>query len=341
MDAEVDLVAASREHLSLLRAVHLCQRDLYNKGDDLNQAISVYVDSWLPSLCCCADSWRPPTLDVAWVWHLHKTDPASYERDCMRWFGRVLDAPPGMSPFYHSGTLSSQLGDDKMSECSRIDDDLVERISTSAKNQSSFLWHVRWPEYDDTEFLRESVTRYKMMLELMRENPNQFIVPTYDIDLIWHTHLAFPSLYLENCIKSAGRKIHHDDNVGHDRSPSSFLVARSAMTEQLWQSTFGTSWRKKGAMYRGEPPTWYWSDRKRASTSTFVKASSATDLDISDLSGDGGTPTETKVTSFKRYRTALAHHAILSIKVVGCALGFANDGQVRFRTPCGLCRMSS
>ncbi len=108
------------------------------------------------------------------------------------------------------------------------------------------------------------MTRYKMMLTLMKHHPNTFIVPTYDIDAIWHTHLAFPCQYLSDCRRIAGRAIHHDDDAGQDRSPASFLSSSAAKTERLWQATFGSAWRKEGAMHRGEPPQWYWSDRARA-----------------------------------------------------------------------------
>jgi hypothetical protein len=168
-----------------------------------------------------------------------------------------------MSPFFHSSELSSAK-ESAMDKHLSIEADFFERISVSAKNQSTFLWHVRWPEYDDTVFLEESVARYELMLRLMKDNPTQFIVPTYDIDNIWHTHLAFPCRYIADCRRLAGRPINHDDDVGHDRSATSFLRASSTQTAKLWQSSFGTAWRKEGAMYRGEPPAWYWADRPRA-----------------------------------------------------------------------------
>jgi hypothetical protein len=265
MTAICDLAASAREHIELLRSVHLCERDLYHQGDDLSQAITAYVNSWLPALSSCTDesALELPALDVAWVWHLHKTDPASYQRDCARWFGRVLDLPHGVSPFQHSSSLSAPQKLLESESCSEIDTDFLQRIESSAENQSSFLWQVNWPEYEHCAFLEESVRRYEMMLELMKKHPRQFIVPTYDIDNIWHTHLAFPSRYKADCKRIAGREINHDDSV-NDRSSGSFLNKSSAETERLWNETFSTPWRKKGAMFRGKPPSWYWSDRRQA-----------------------------------------------------------------------------
>ena len=260
MTALYDLTASAREHIEFLRSVHLCERDLYHAGYDLCQAIAAYVDSWLVKL---NDSTNDsvvelPALDVAWIWYLHKTDPLSYQRDCIRWYGRILDVPIGVNPFQHSSSLSTPTKQKESDECPKIDTDFMERIISSAKNKSSFLWHVNWPEYEDGIFLEESVERYEMMLLLMTKNPTQFIVPTYDIDNIWHTHLAFPSRYIEDCRKVVG----HD--VGTDRSSGSLLSQCSATTESLWNETFSCPWRNEGAMSRGEPPSWYWSDRRRA-----------------------------------------------------------------------------
>ena len=302
MEHSLELVDESRNHLALLRDVHLCDRDLYSAGDDLKQAVAVYIRSWLPTLNRDdkAGIARPP-LDVAWVWHLHKTDPETYRRDCQRWYGRLLDAPEGMSPFGHDGTLSSPVAKGE-----EIDEDFVSRISESARNQSSFLWHVRWPEYDDATFLHEAVTRYEMMLQLMKSNPTQFIVPTYDIDLIWHTHLAFPSRYQQGCLRLAGRRINHDDKVGHDRSPNSFLSVSAAQTEQLWQAVYGTGWRKHGAMYRGEPPAWFWTNRRRAAAAPGTRMLEA---------------------------PSLAQAASIAIEVIGRAFGTTGDGEVRADRP--------
>ena len=195
----LDLVGLSREDVGFLRAVHLCERDLYRSGADLNNAIAVYVSSWLPTLHACnARYFEPPLLDVAWVWNLHKMDPVLYQDDCLRWFGHILDLPAGISPFSHSSSLSNKvLGTGISRTC--IDQDLSERIAVSAANQSTFLWQINWPEYKDTTFLEESVTRYIIMLKLMGRNPNQFIVPTYDIDNIRHAHLAMPRKYHDDC----------------------------------------------------------------------------------------------------------------------------------------------
>ena len=156
-------------------------------------------------------------------------------------------------------------------------------------------------------FLR-NLTRYEMMLRFMKENPSHFIVPTYDIDNIWHTHLSFPCGYVEDCCRLASRPVHHDDDVGHDRSATSFLKVSTINTEKLWQSSFGAAWRKEGGMYRGEPPAWYWSDRLRA----VAPVRSVAHWQAADM-------------------LALTFH--YAVEIFGRAFGTAGDSEVRVPRP--------
>jgi hypothetical protein len=259
-----DLVEWSLEHRALLRAVHLCDRDLYKAGEHLERAVDIYLRNWLPSLDSMrsADDWTAPYLDVAWVWHIHKLDPLQYSKDCHQWFGRLLDAPKGVNPFSFSTSLVCNTANQCTAITSDTSDSRSELIS-KAERQASLLWHLRWPEYDEIGFLEDSVDRYKMMLALMGKHPKTFIVPTYDIDNIWHTHMAFPSIYQADCTRLAGREIGHDDSDS-ERAPGSKLHTGAATTERLWREEYGSEWRKQGAMYRGEPPDWYFSDRAAA-----------------------------------------------------------------------------
>jgi hypothetical protein len=309
MDLEY-LQSSARDHIAFLRAVHLCKRDLYSAGNDLKQAIVIYLDFWLPTLYDYSEARETtsvghPPLDVAWIWHLHKIDPGSYASDCIRWYGRVLDIPLGTSPFLFSSTLSSLSPGHVLDVHMRLSEEgpFIDRIAASAKTQSTFLWQVRWSEYEDDGFLKESVNRYKMMMLLMKENPTQFIVPTYDIDNIWHTHLAYPCRYIEDCVRLAGRTIDHDDSVV-DRNSSSFLAISTATTERLWQASFGTAWTKKGGMYRGEPPSWYWSKRELAATP------------------DGAQSSHLPVSK---------HFVAYAVQIMGRAFGHLIDAEVRLR----------
>ena len=57
---------------------------------------------------------------------------------------------------------------------------------------------------------------------LMRRHPMVFLTPTYDVDLIWHTHMAYPRQYHLDCLSLVGRVVGHDD-TDTDRGEGSKL----------------------------------------------------------------------------------------------------------------------
>ncbi|KAJ6685707.1 ENOLASE (DUF1399) [Salix purpurea] len=64
-------------------------------------------------------------------------------------------------------------------------------------------------------FLEEAVARYKGFLYLIKRNQGRsikhFCVPTYDIDLIWHSHKLHPVSYCKDLVAIIGRVLEHDD----------------------------------------------------------------------------------------------------------------------------------
>ena len=67
--------------------------------------------------------------------------------------------------------------------------------------------------YRDGDFLVDAVTRYRMYLELKRQNPGTFLVPCYDIDLIWHSHQVSTLHYSKDTTGILGFVLKHDDSV--------------------------------------------------------------------------------------------------------------------------------
>jgi hypothetical protein len=71
--------------------------------------------------------------------------------------------------------------------------------------------------YLDYAFLARGLQRYSQFLSLAREQPGTFLVPMYDIDLLWHTHCSVSGAYARDCMRLVGRPFDHDDSVGEDR----------------------------------------------------------------------------------------------------------------------------
>lgn len=107
-------------------------------------------------------------------------------------------------------------------------------------------------------FLQGAIARYKGFLHIIKRNweksINCFCVPTYDIDLIWHTHQLHPVSYCKDVSQALGRILAHDD-MDSDRSKGKKLDVGFFGTTRHWEETFGRRYWKAGAMYRGSDPS--------------------------------------------------------------------------------------
>ena len=92
-----------------------------------------------------------------------------------------------------------------------------------------------------------------MFLYLKKKYPEQFLVPCYDNDLIWHTHQVSTLHYVKDTMNVLGMVLPHDDSV-NERSKGSKLDTSSDETARLWQDTFEVPFGRPGCMFRGEPP---------------------------------------------------------------------------------------
>lgn len=262
--ASVDLLSTAMELRAFLRAVHVSRLNangvLYQHTPQLDEAIRSYTHEFMPTLA--AGGSIEPALDVAWVWFLHRLSPAAYERDCVAAFGRLIDADaaaplPGWrteSPCAHTRPAAAKRSAASGGAALVVSCDLT----ATAERQGGFLWQVRWPEYDSSEFLADACERYQRLLRLWAAWPKAFLVPTYDQDLVWHAHMAHPVAYSTDCARLCGRLIDHDDSVT-DRSMGSRLNTSAQSTAELWERAYpGDTWAKPGGMFRGHPPDWYW-----------------------------------------------------------------------------------
>ncbi|KAI5058271.1 hypothetical protein GOP47_0026441 [Adiantum capillus-veneris] len=272
LELGLDLVAAARSQLRLLAAVDSHPLDLY-RGPALHCAILRYENCWLRLLADhgpYASTGLPliPPLDCAWIWHCHRLNPVQYIRDCKASYGKLLDAPnvstgiESEAVAYTQQLWDSQFSDEKYEAAS---EDLLRKesafsrkitydLQAAIERQSSFFYQVSRPHMEEERFLYAALQRYKGFLYLLKlSRLRVFLVPTYDIDLMWHSHQACSGVYREDTVKLLGRVLNHDD-TDSDRTEGQKLDTGFNRTRNLWQNMFGSSYEKAGAMYRGEPP---------------------------------------------------------------------------------------
>ena len=155
-------------------------------------------------------------------------------------------------------------------------------IKSAALRQGSFYYQVSLSHYKDEAFMRDAFKRYKMYLLLKKENKSTFLVPCYDIDLVWHTHQVHPHSYQRDTNSILGFVLKHDDSV-NDRAEGSKLNNADETTRALWLKRFGVPFARPGSMFRGNPPY----GRLRKVTSTFQKtllAPKEMDVEVDSIS---------------------------------------------------------
>jgi hypothetical protein len=134
-------------------------------------------------------------------------------------------------------------------------------LLASTERQATFLWQISGERFRDDEFLAEGVENYIKFLKLKPKawKSRILLVPTYQIDLMWHTHiLSSIGDYNKDCTAIMGRTLHHDDSFT-DRSDGGVLDVAYKATIRLWKEEYDCNFVVCGGMYRGEPPEAFFS----------------------------------------------------------------------------------
>ncbi|CAM8906430.1 unnamed protein product [Rhodiola kirilowii] len=271
-----DLVAAAKRQLAFLSAVDR-SRWLY-EGPALHKAIFRYNAYWLPLLAKHHEKQQTEgplvvPLDCEWIWHCHRLNPIRYKMDCQKMYGRILDNSKVVSST--EGALKTETVDvwkrlfpeepyeleltsvDISVKTSKAENFTDYDLVSAVQRQSPFYYQVSRSYVNTNTFLEEALARYKGFLHMIRSNRKRsikrFCVPTYDIDLIWHTHQLHPISYCKDMMATLGKILEHDD-MDADRSKGAKLDVGFSGTTKQWEDSFGTRYWKAGAMYRGSAP---------------------------------------------------------------------------------------
>ncbi|KAI3819886.1 hypothetical protein L1987_13739 [Smallanthus sonchifolius] len=277
-----DLIVAAKKHLQFLEVVDK-NGNLYD-GPILEKAIFRYKYCWLPLLAEHVDqsSQLPESrlvvpLDCEWIWHCHRLNPVQlvsivyYSANyCIKLFGKILD--PGCvvvssiegvckkqteeiwKKKYPEESYELDFSDHNFKNDTQINSANLPSINydlvSSVKRQSSFYHKVSGAIFKDDLYLEEAVKRYKGFLHLVTRNMekklNSPCVPTYDIDLIWHTHQLYPRSYCKDVMAIAGQVLHHDD-TDTDQTKGGKLDVGIKTTTQQWTEIFGSIYWRVGS----------------------------------------------------------------------------------------------
>ncbi|KAH7656517.1 Glycine-rich domain-containing protein-like protein [Dioscorea alata] len=277
-----DLVATAKQQLEFLAEVDR-RRCLYD-GPVLERAIHRYKFCWLPLLAkytesAAVDNPLVVPLDCEWIWHCHRLNPVQYKKDCKEFYGKMLDNKHVVSSLQSKGkskdqtmdmwtklfpeepfdlNFTSTLSEININKDSEDGKNITYDLVSAVKRQSSFYYQVSRPSMHDDRFLVGAAARYKGFLHLIKRNQDrslkQFCVPTYDIDLMWHSHQLHPLSYCKDMVKLLGKVLEHDD-TDSDRSKGKKLDTGFTETTKQWEDSYGLRYWRAGAMYKGSLPS--------------------------------------------------------------------------------------
>ncbi|KAL4927874.1 uncharacterized protein BDV17DRAFT_292150 [Aspergillus undulatus] len=138
-----------------------------------------------------------------------KTPPKSLNAaEINRRLGETDTLFPGEADFLRNASMAL---DEKTSTLVFKLVDAIQRQASFVEKMEAHLW-IRSPALEGT--LSRAVERYSKFLKLFKLYPGTMLVPTLDIDLVWHTHQCWHSRYNEAMMQIAGRLVDHDDKLG-------------------------------------------------------------------------------------------------------------------------------
>jgi hypothetical protein len=292
-----DLVKNARKHKKFLEELHELGATLpVGSSSQFTQLRSLfrYQQLWLPLVKDHPLEPLIPPPDVAWLWHCHRLSPVNYVNYIMESFGKDVEIEatppfcfqmPGCPRNESSIEMKTQniwktmypdepfflpdpganSGEGELSVKTPLTRDgcLLSGfdLQASAERQATFLWQISGERFEDDDFLEEGVENYFKFLKLKpraRES-KVMLVPTYQIDLIWHTHiLSSITDYNKDCRVIMGEVMNHDDSLT-DRSIGGVLDVSYKSMVKLWKEEYNCEYAVCGGMYRGEPSASFFS----------------------------------------------------------------------------------
>ena len=87
----------------------------------------------------------------------------------------------------------------------------------------------------------QAVEQYRRFLFLVYRYPDQQIVPSREVDEVWHTHILDTAKYREDCDRLFGKFMDHWPYFGlRDEAQRAELNSAFSQTQQLFEKHFGS-----------------------------------------------------------------------------------------------------
>jgi len=182
--------------------------------------------------------WIPEA--ALWVFHCHVLHPVQYMRDCRDNFGfMVLHNPFAFKNNQEQtntwfkemyGQTIEQVLSSESSQGLKTNMDLVNACMTQKvfTTECANMWDVNIET--ELQNYQKFIKAIKVMID-QSEALAAELVPTREIDLIWHTHMRYPQEYMHFVKEETGYLLNHEDQVPD-------LKEQFKFTQQVWEQLY-------------------------------------------------------------------------------------------------------
>eukprot|EP01045_Picozoa_sp_COSAG04_P002134 COSAG04_NODE_75_length_28792_cov_4.615272_20_plen_1379_part_00 len=162
-----------------------------------------------------------PSFEVELFWRTHLLSPVRYARDCAELRGgtdtRLVDHVPLQADAYaareHSnGSTTNDAAEAPAGMPPAWDSELAAAVRRQARFMRQML-ELQRTEATSVKLLTAELENYRTYLLQAASAETELPVPSLMVDLLWHSHMLFPSRYASECMRIAGVLINHDDDL--------------------------------------------------------------------------------------------------------------------------------
>ncbi|CAF3687059.1 unnamed protein product [Rotaria sp. Silwood1] len=205
------------DHILLLRQV-IAHQEMIQKGEVLDYYIEDYCKRMSDQTMMTIHQQLELPWQIDWIWHVHRLHPIAYNNDCIRQLssGQLVDKRCLRLTIEqyqkHHLNVSSESIRGHLKFVPSLD--LTSAILYQRTFLENFKKHYLFSmdlQHMNRNLFEQMVQNYVSFLKLSKEN--EIIVPTFDIDLIWHTHMRFPSHSQKASIALCGSILDHNDFI--------------------------------------------------------------------------------------------------------------------------------
>jgi hypothetical protein len=236
------------EHIFLLRKV-IKHPEVTKEGPVLDNLIKNYCKRMAQGEMRTADQQSELPWQIEWIWHVHRLHPLDYLNDCEKQLSdglvdkKATQLIQNRKEKSRSKMMMFPVDNNHSLFVPSIDltSAVIRQNAFLKKFEKHFLYSCDLQKFGELRY-QNLVQNYVSFVKLARKG--QMIVPKFDIDLIWHTHMRYPSDYHKFSTDLRGFVLNHVDSIEKSALMDAYQET-AARWKQTYKSEYGANVDRK------------------------------------------------------------------------------------------------